>query len=78
MCQQLCYQLTGMMLMWIDYKTHEILCLTCWIFHKILNIELLISSAMPVKHNSIKSHIGIGKTRKHQQQEWPELALYFI
>ena len=33
--QQLCYQLTHCLL-WIDCDTSENLCLTCWIFHKIL------------------------------------------
>lgn len=47
--------------MWIDYYTHEILCLTCWIFHKILSGESFLvplgkccssSSALPRVNNN--------------------------
>lgn len=41
-------------LMWIDYYTHKILCLTCWIFHKILNrieLHLFFGSAASKTHS---------------------------
>jgi hypothetical protein len=55
--QQLCYQLTHCLL-WIDCDTSENLCLTCWIFHKILkgiSPALLHSSASKTQQRAKES-----------------------